>query len=368
MKKKLIYGLLSFSLLGMVACKKELLKDNTEKTEKLVLNDVRSENNVLIFKNTEQLNKKLFELSEMSHAERIEWEESIGFESLFSLHTRLNDIEVERIEDFFKGVDPDLTVAEYESMGLNYQPSDLYKKYVKKGIINRVTEDDGSYSTELSIENKAFLFVLSEEMKFKVADLLYSFDNHSLRVIDEKSGKVVHEENFSENQKGNGDYNFYKGIYGSSGWITDPARGSKFRYRSFMRFASNYTTNILNQSYYWYARAERKRFGNWSTRNGYLPIWGFYANWKYSYEISVNGAYPTTVTSSSSNNVLPAPSSPYSLSGLNTNYTVRYLQPNGFFSKSSGGGYVFADNVQIYNDSYSSSFTGGSSGYSYSLY
>jgi hypothetical protein len=170
-----------------------------------------------------------------------------------------------------------------------------------------------------------------------------------------------------------GNYNFVKGIYGSSNWITDPARGSNYRYCSYVFFSSDYNIYTLQQNYYWYARAEQKKWGTWATRNDYKPIWGFNSQWNFEYKIvNKQTGYVSTIDGNSPENFLSntnnRPTSPYYLSNLNTNYTVRYLYPHGYYSIPSYWPFYIFDNVRIYYSSYSSSFTGGASGYSYALY
>lgn len=369
--KNLMYGglFLVFLGVGFAACnKEEIEKVNSKKNIKHL--NIKYDNDKLIFKDRESFNKYLHNVSEMTDYERIKMEESLGFESLYTLDQKINKAEVEHAETFYKGIDPDLSVSEYESMGLFYEPTSIYTKYLNQGVIERIIEEDGSISTELSIKYHAYYYVLPASGMLQISNLLYSFERGYMKIENVYSNELIFEKNLFA--KANGEYNFTKGINNTSGWVTDPSKGSKYRYRSFVNFSSNYTTQLVSQDFYWYARAERRRFGQWKTRNNYLPIWGFNASWNFDYWVIYNGnPYGTQITGNSSNNILAnssnRPTSPYNLSNLNTNYTVRYLYPHGTYVKANNANYDFFENVRVYSDSYSSSFSGGSSGYNYSM-
>lgn len=376
--KKLVFGIATLvAVASFHSCQKENISVSDSKiTQNKTNNTIRSTNGELVFEDEAHFLSSLPHLAEMSDAERIAWEKAIGFESLLSIEQRIMELENQRIEKFFEGIDPYLTVAEYEAMGLYYQPSEEYLNYLQTGVLERLEEKDGSISTRVSVADPSFHYVLGASRKVHVGDQLYEFNGSVLKVYD-NTGAIVKEIDYNSQEKLNGEYNFTRGIGPSGnrgGWINDPARGSNYRYRSFVTFTSSFTTSSLSQNYYWYARAEQRRFGNWATRNNYLPIWGFQASWKFDYWIIYNGdPYGTVIDSDSPLNMLNNSNgyatSPYGLSNLNTNYTIRYLYPHGGYSiNPATAGFSFFENVRIYNNSYSSSFTGGASGYSFVLY
>ena len=192
--------------------------------------------------------------------------------------------------------------------------------------------------------------------------------NNDTYVYDKTSNVLLRSSH--NNQKLNNEFNFDKGT-GSVGsrWITDPAKGSNYRYYAFVKFSSSFTVSSLSQRLHWEARAEQKKFGNWNTRNDYLPIWGCAAHWSYDYWIIYPGAGFGVVRDGSQYplpNSSNKPTSPYYISNLNTNYTVRDLQFSSMYTINPAVvGYSFFDNVRVYNYSFEFKFSGGPSGYSY---
>lgn len=352
----------------IVSCEKESVENVAEKTQVSNLN-VKTENGTLVFNDYQQMDLVRSKLSNLSEREIKDWEIENGFQSLATLEKRINDAEVAHQELFFKGLNPNLSVKEYESKGYFYKHTDLYNEYLKKGVIEEKVGKDGSISTELSVKDHFLLNVLNPEGKVIVGNELLLVKNNDTYVYD-KNSKVLLRSTHS-NQKLNNEFNFDKGT-GSVGsrWITDPAKGSNYRYYAFVKFSSSFTVSSLSQRLYWEARAEQKKFGNWNTRNDYLPIWGCSAHWSYDYWIIYPGAgfgvkrdgsqYPLPNSSNK-------PTSPYYISNMNTNTTgARELQFSDMYTITpSIVGYSYFDNVRVYNYSFEFKFSGGSSGYNY---
>lgn len=367
---KIKNSFLSLLLIATIfSCEKEPIENVVEKTSASDLN-VKSKNGVLVFKDYQQMEIVRNKLANLSEDEIQIWEAQNDFQSLLSLEKKINYAEVKHQESFFKGVNPNLSVKEYEAMGYFYKHTDLYNTYLKKGVIEEKIQNDGSISTELSVKDHYLLNILSEEGKVIVADELIVVKNKDTYVYDTKSNKLLRSTN-STNQKLNNEFNFDKGT-GTVGnrFISDPAKGSNYRYYAYVKFSSSFTVSSLSQRLYWEARAEQKKFGNWNTRNDYNPIWGCSAYWSYDYWI----IYPNTgfgVVRNGSQYPLPnssnKPTSPYYVSNMHTNYTgPRELQFSDIYSiNPTTVGYSFFDNVRVYNYSFEFKFSGGSSGYNY---
>jgi hypothetical protein len=301
------------------------------------------------------------------------WEEQLQFRSLATIDRKINEAEVAHQEIFFKGLDPNLTRNEYSAMGYNYEHTAVYNTYLNKGTIIRNIESDGSISTALSVNNHEYLNVLNEEGKVIVGDELLVFKDDATSVYDKKTKVLLHETNANTSEKLNNEFNFNKGTGSiSNRWVTDPSKGSNYRYYGRVLFSSSYTTSTLSQTFYWEARAEQKRFGSWNTRNTYNPIWGCSANWSYDYWIIYPNAGYGTVRNGNQYplpNSSSRPTSPYYIANLNTNYTKRYLQFSSMYSIVPASiGYSFFDNVRVYNYNFVFKYSGGSSGYSYTAH
>ena len=371
--KKIIFKGISLCLLVtlLIGCESDTVNNETSKILSGQVFNLQTENGVLVFRDYDELAKINNELQNMPYESALLWEKEHNFMSLRTIDKMVNDAENDNQESFFRGVDPNLSVREYEARGLFYQPSALYKTYLTKGVIKRITEADGSKSTVLTVTNDAYLNVLNEEGKVIVGDEVLVFNGSVAKVYSKKSNELLKSiDTEPSQQKLNNQYNFNKGTGSvSNRWIQDIYKGSNYRYYGQVFFSSIYTTSTLSQTFYWKARAEQKKFGNWNTRNDYNPIWGFSGNWRYDYWIIYPNAGFGTVRDGSQY-PLPnggnLPTSPYNLSNLNTNYTVRNMQFSAMYSiNPSQIGYSFFDNVRVYNHAFTFKFSGGPSGINY---
>ncbi len=361
-------------ILSFASCEHEIDEPATATIEQTEAR-VQNQNGVLLFNDYEQLVAVNTQLASSSTTQIDQWETEHHFLSLASIDRKINEAEVQHQEAFFKGLNPNLSTEEYESLGYHYEHTALYKKYLDQGTIIRNIENDGAIATELAVKNHALLNVINEEGKVMVGEELLVFSGDETLVYDRNTMNLLRKSSIAEDlfSKLNGQYNFNKGTGTSSNrWITDPAKGSNYRYYGKVIFTSSFTTTSLSQTFYWEARAEQKKFGSWNTRNDYNPIWGCAANWSYDYWIIYPGAGYGTVQDGS---VYPLPNSsgkptsPYYISNLYTNYTVRSLQFSSMYTiVPASVGYSFFDNVRVYGYNFVFKYSGGASGYNYTAY
>lgn len=374
MKKIIFKGItLCLLLTILTGCESDPVKNETDRNSNSQALNLQTENGVLVFKDYNELEKTNNELQNMPYSAALLLEKEHNFMSLRTIDKMINDAENEHQETFFKGINPNLSVKEYEAKGLFYEPSALYKTYLTKGVIKRIKEADDSKSTALNVTNAAYLSILNEQGKVIVGNEILVFNGSIATVYNRKTNELL--KSFDSKaetpqQNLNNQYNFNKGT-GSSGsrWIQDIYKGSDYRYYGQVLFSSIYTTSSLSQTFYWEARAEQKKFGNWNTRNDYNPIWGFSGNWSYDYWIIYPNAGFGTVRDGSQYplpNSGGLPTSPYNLANLNTNYTVRNMQFSAMYSiNPSQIGYSYFDNVRVYNYGFTFKFSGGSTGVNY---
>lgn len=364
---------LFFLVVSFSSCEKEMIEVETQ-SNNTSEGSIQNRNGVLIFKDYEQMESTNNHLLLLKAEDVENWEIQNQFISLATIDRKINEEEVQHQESFFKGLDPNLSINEYKSRGYNYEHSNLYKIYLNKGTIIRTIDDnDGSISTTLSVTNHAYLNILNEEGKVIIGNELIVFQGDTIYRYDKSTNKLITNNDKSTSQKLNNEFNFNKGTGSASNrWITDPAKGSNYRYYGRVIFSSIYTTSSLSQTFYWEARAEQKKFGNWNTRNDYNPIWGCSAYWSYDYWIIYPGAGYGIVRDGSQYplpNSLNRPTSPYNVSNLNTNYTKRPLQFSDMYTINPlKAGYSFFDNVRVYNYNFVFKYSGGSSGYNYTAY
>lgn len=327
----------------------------------------------LVFENEAHLNQMAEKLSLMTPQERVEFEDDLGFRSQGTIFHLVTEAETNHQESFFEGLDPDLEVEECEALGYYYEPTALYTEFLEKGVIKETVYEDRSRAFDLAIDNPHLQNVINEEGSVIVGDKKIVLEGINVREYSIETGELL-----SETESGkvnlNGQYDFRKharrpgheSADGTKWWINDPGQNNNYRYYAQAYFHSSFTTQLLAQTYYWIARAEQKKWGNWATRNNYNPIWGISANWAYDYYIQYKGQFNPTLHTSASlplPNSANRPMSPYGLANLHTNYTVRYMHPHGTYTISAGG--YFWENLRVYNHSYVFKFSGGPSGYSY---
>lgn len=378
MNKKIIQCLMLL-VIGIIVtgCQKDEIVPNVEtspiKIEQATFSkDVEVLDGALVFENEQHLSATLESLSLMSPTERIEYEDELGFRSQGSLWFLINEAETNHQESFFKGVDPNLEVEDYEEMGYFYENTALYAEYLNKEIIKEFVNEDRSTSFELVIDNPRLENIVNEDGVFFVGEKKHVLKGKELKEYSASTGELLNTST-AEKVSLNGEYDFQKNARrsghesqsGNKWWITDPAQGNNYRYYAQAYFHSSFTTSLLAQTYFWTARAEQKKWGNWATRNNYNPIWGIAASWNYDYWVTFKGQYYGTKYTDSSNplsNSSNLPTSSYYLSNLHTNYTVRNMHPNGVYTISVG---AFWENLRVFNNSYVFKFSGGSSGYNY---
>ncbi len=377
--KKILYRSLILAGMGLAitSCKKETLVPATEDPVAVIealsfSNAIEVEDGALVFENEQHLNKTLEDLSLMTPMERIEFEDQLGFRSQGSILFMVNEAENAHQEAFFKGLDPDLEVAELEAMGYNYKPTTMYSEYLEKGILKEIIHADNSRSFELAIDNPHLENAVNEEGVVIVGDTKITLEGTLVKEYSLSTGQLLGQ-HAAHKVNLNGEYDFQKNARrpghevqsGNKWWIYDPGQNSNYRYYAQAYFHSSYTTQLLAQTYYWIARAEQKKWGNWATRNDYTPIWGISAAWAYDYWVKYKGITAPQKHTNTFNplpNTYNRPTSPYNLSNLHTNYTVRYMYPHGTFTISLG---AFWENLRIFNHSYVFKFSGGPSGYNY---
>lgn len=364
--KKIIFAVAILAT-GVMGCKKQ----NSNPNDLDILSDqssnskISSKEGTFIFENEKHMYDEMMKINEMSCDMRLSFEKKLGITSLATIQKRINDAEVKHQDEDFNDINPNLSVKDYENLGIFYQNTEIYNEYLEKGVIEKIIYEDKSQAFELSVKNAAFHNILNAKGELFVGENKYVFSGTTMKIFDQ-SGKEILMTTITP--KMNHEFDFEKG----TGWVTDPSKGSSYRYRANVKFVSGYTIGTLSNTFYWEARAEKKVLGNWNTRNNYNPIYGFSGSWSYDYWIQYNGAGYGVVRDGLTDPLpyssSPLPDSPYNISNLNTNATMRYLHPHGFYTLPAGANYKFFENTRLYNHAFVAKFSGGSSGSNLTLY
>lgn len=317
----------------------------------------------LKFKNHEEFSEMATKLAGMSFVEKTEFFSHFkGFNSLGCFYNELQRIENNRIETFFKGLDPNLTTKEYISMGYNYIPSTQYFNALKSGKIIESKDASGCRSFKPFVNNPGFLDLINLEGEVYVGNFKYSFEEDIINVYNEKN-ILVDVFNFSSSIKATS--NWSQG--GNWMYDGDTKRYYCKVYGSCITSSETTEPGIISSTFYVDALAENRRFGIWGSRSSYMPIYSFSGNWSSSYQ--ARPCYLCTGQSNPFNLLDNDYSSPFVWSSVNdpngqTNHFLRYFKPNGSWDLPDGW-YVAAPFSVTYNMNFS--ISGGTSGYNYQL-
>lgn len=366
--KKLIFAGIFLCLTGgaVVSCKKDNRQNfNSEYGVKEVsfTKEIEVENGTLVFENEAHLLSELEKISKLTIEEKIIYENKFGFRSLGTIEQLINKAEIEHQDEFFQGIDPNLSVKEYEAMGLFYKNTDIFTKYLNKKIIKVNYEKDSSYSFELTVKSPGFIYVLNEAGEVIVGEKLFKFHDSYLTISNKATNQVIKIINFSETIE-KMTSNWSQG----GAWVYD---GTSKRYNYQVYGASITSSNetpggLIDAVFYVQAIGQEKKFGSWAGRSSYLPVYSFTGSWTANYtaqqcftcSIQTN---PFALNDSDF-------TSPYSWSSVSgggqTNNFLRYLKPNGSWALPTPWLVVSAFNVN-YNMTFN--FSGGSSGFSHTL-
>lgn len=364
-------------------CKKGEPYPAIESNEQSDLKSVRFENGILVFKDEIHLQESLIELSQMTRENRESWEQSIGFKSLQTLFLEITDYENKLIDEYFKDVDPNLSLADYQTLGLVYEYSERYKQYEDLGVFETILESDGSVGKNYTIDDVDAQFICGLNKSVKVGDELWTYSKKSVLKYDQ-NGKLIKDDDVEKTS-----------VLVRLG-ITSPYDGwyyltSNRRVKSFMTLSSslNHSSNWptlsqINSLVSWTSVAEEKKWNNWAIRSGYKPIWGLTASWFWEYKIQFY-TDPNNFTPNENNFVVrnrntdhdytantwgshQTPDSPINWTSMAENSLTRYFKPTGSRTKQyttlfGVPNYVYVDPVRITNYSFLGRFSGGSSGY-----
>lgn len=333
---------------AMYGCKKEKNIDNLLEVQSKngsALNRVKSDNGVLIFETESDLYQAMDELANLTRDEREAWEKRMNFESLNTIWNKVNDAEVEHIDALIGDHNPDLSVEEFAALGIIYSPTQIKTQYIEKGILTETLSDDNSKGLEPTVKNVSFYNVIGEKGAVIAGNQRITCDGFVTKYFDLESNELLHELNLLDK---NATFTVTRGI-GPTPTTRDDWQyfGSNYRVKCYVYFHSSNgnTFTVLNTTFQWVSRAERRILGFWNIRNNYTPIRGFNANWTFRYETSLINTTSATVYIEPGNTGIlggSALASPVNWNALTTccpsgtNATTFNLRPHGVYSAPNG--------------------------------
>jgi len=180
---KSIIILLTLTFVTLQSCKKKEFV-NFENISTKGTKEVYTEKSIPIFKNQEVYYKIINELATKTEEERKTWEESIGFKSAHTIYNEINEAEIALEEKLYSGYDENLSKEELRKLGLPVDVhSDIYNKYLNKGLIREVKENDNSEAFYLNVIDPVAACFTDENGLMVINDTLWQYTDSKIKIV-----------------------------------------------------------------------------------------------------------------------------------------------------------------------------------------
>lgn len=338
----------------------------------------------LVFRDEDHLNQGIEILEEKTLDELVEFQEDLGFRSLRAIDQIVSQAERIHLDSFFQVIPDSMDITWYDSMGIQYVPSETYQYYRDLGVIREEVDSLGGISYSLAIDQPQYATVLNESGEVMVNNEVWKFEPNG-KLNSGKPGKAL-ENGKTEEVTTNFDFTYHihdlfgvPEIYqGGNYWILDPCKdqnkawkNKRYRYRGKVTYSCTYNTvtkKTLHPRFKFEIEAQCRSGQYWGRNNGYRPFWGAYFTWKYRnfFRTSPNSNVMTIESTTAGLPVVQGTfTSPFSNTGLASNYMTKSLHPHGNYVIAAGSTWQFADNCQIHSGNFIFKFSGCGSGCEY---
>jgi hypothetical protein len=342
------------------------LKDTSLSISKQeVTQPLQSKNGKLIFENEQHMFNELEKLAKMNLLEKVDWENKLNFRSLGSIEMLVNNAEVEKQEIFYKGLNPDLKISEYQAMGYKYEHTEIYKEYLASAVIEEEKDRDGNASFSLTMKNSGMANVLNDKGEVVIGNNLYRFSGYEGTIISMENNEVLNSFSIVSNEEKQNLFNWGQTCScQNDGWQNTESNRRIFAQVVGYSLNSSSST-LIGSTFYAIARGQKKNFGTWSYSNSYNPVYRVSGSWTYDFSVQPNGLFNTITVSSTDNPPIIVLNDTDQASPLNNfvnggNNYLQYLKPNGSWIIPSIYSVVNSINVHYSIDF---SFSGGGSGH-----
>ena len=358
-----------------VSCSKEEQKGGSNSTDapsikintQEVTQDVQSKDGTLIFENEQHMMNELETLAKMNLEEKIKWENKYNFRSLGSIEMLINNAELEKQNAFYKNLNPDLKIADYEAMNYKYLHTDIYKKYLAMGVIEEEVDADGNHSFSLNMKNSGLANVLNDQGEVIVGGSVYHFSGFEGSIASLLTNEVTNTFSILPNTAKQNQFNWSKG-YTTDGWL-NLSSNERISYKVIGYDLNTSSPTLVGSTFYVNAKAQKKSFGTWSYSNNYNPVYRITGSWTYSFSVIPNGSFSSVIINSTDNPPLIVLNDNDAASPLNFfvnggNASLAYCKPNGSWVTPSI--YEIYNSINV-NHTFTFSFSGGCCGYNYTV-
>jgi hypothetical protein len=306
MKTLCICTAITALILTTPSCKKEtpqpIASSNHSSTaSSQIETDINIDNRdgMLYFNDNNELISTVNFLSNLSHEDRLEWNENHNIRTPQSIKDEALISQSALEESLFQNISPGLSFEELSSLGYSPEFSSILNSEVDKGNLVLREDEYGFFSVEPTLENPVASFICNEEGFYIVNDTIVYTSNEfiALKRYEGIADKELLQRADSELSQGvfffdlqseeRTTHSFYMdNIWGNHGTISNPTwyyDSSTERFKHFVDFESILGSNIYAMTSYFYteARAEQRRFWIWQTRNKYNPIDLIDGSWSY---------------------------------------------------------------------------------------
>lgn len=170
MKKLVLLGMVATVLTIFNGCQKDELVSQLadEQSQTVVKPDVYGKNGFLVFSDSRKVSQTLNSLAKMSEEERKNWEKSHFFVSQQTIFHNIVDAEIQLDAPY-----ENISAEELKNVKQPPLHSDVYYKFLNKGIIREYTESDGTELYDYSTCAPYLSAILDENGIFVVGDTMF---------------------------------------------------------------------------------------------------------------------------------------------------------------------------------------------------
>jgi hypothetical protein len=308
MKNLWITASILLSVLVFFSCEKETMVEPTKEVTtttptQLSINDVKSEDGILIFDSWEHLNEVNTVLRDKGYEAELQFGEKHNFTSQNVILQEVMLAE-ERIEEEY------ITANNGNYEGLRIPKSQAYQDALQKGLLNVEEDSDTAHTYYLSVLNPTISRLMNEEGFVMVGTELWQHTNTQIKFCKDCTIKdkellaratITNDDEtivtFTKNRNSRliNDWSNYQPAWQEFGYKRGRNR-KRARYNriGWSEKSDNCQTCFINCTYYLNNQAQTYEWGKWKFRNSYMPrfkwdgTWGGYG---YIWDVSVGSSY-----------------------------------------------------------------------------
>ena len=178
MKKLVVLAMVAVAITIFYGCQKDELVGQLadEQPQAVLKTDVYGINGFLVFRNSKILSQTLNSLENMSEEERRNWEKKNFFVSQLTIFNNIVDAEIQLDAPY-----ENMSAEELKNVKQPPLHSEVYYKFLNKGIIREYTESDGTELYDYSTCAPYLSAILDENGIFVVGDTMFQYTASAIK-------------------------------------------------------------------------------------------------------------------------------------------------------------------------------------------